>query len=75
MERYKNLGRDSGAAFYEIGPESITVQFTTGSTYLYNYRSAGQHHIEQMKALAIAGHGLNSYIKRYVNQGYAEKLR
>lgn len=75
MERYKNLGGDSGVALYEIGPESIIVQFTTGATYLYNYRSAGQHHIEQMKALAIAGHGLNSYIKKYVNRGYAGRLR
>lgn len=75
MERYKNLGGDSGVAFYEIGPESITVQFTTGATYLYNYRSAGQYHIEKMKVLAVAGHGLNSYIKIYVNRGYASRLR
>lgn len=75
MERYKNLGGDSGVAYYEIGSESITVQFTTGATYLYNYRSAGQHHIEQMKSLAIAGHGLNSYIKRHVNRGCAKRLR
>ncbi|PAU51922.1 hypothetical protein BZL42_24875 [Pseudomonas indica] len=61
--KVQDLGGDSGVAFYEIGPESITVQFTMGATYLYNYRSAGQHHIEQMKALAIAGHGLNGYIK------------
>lgn len=75
MERYKNLGGDSGVAYYEIGSESITVQFTTGATYLYNYRSSGQHHIEQMKSLAIACHGLNSYIKRHVNRGYAGILR
>lgn len=75
MERYKNLGGDSGVAFYEIGHDSITVQFTTGATYLYDYRSAGEQHIEQMKSLAIAGHGLNSYIKIYVNRGYASKLR
>lgn len=75
MERYKNLGGDSGVACYEIGSESITVQFTTGATYLYNYQSAGQQHIEQMKALAIAGHGLNGYIKRHVNRGYAGKFR
>jgi len=75
MERYRNLGGDSGVASYELGHDSITVQFTTGATYLYNYQSAGRQHIEQMKSLAIAGHGLNSYIKKYVNRGYASKLR
>lgn len=75
MERYKNLGGDSGVAFYEIGSESITVQFTTCASYLYTYGSAGRHHIEKMKELAIAGHGLNSYIKKYVNRGYAGRLR
>lgn len=75
MERYKNLSGNSGIAFYEIESESITVQFTTGATYLYNYKSAGQHHIEQMKALAIAGRGLNSYIIGNVNKRYARKLR
>lgn len=75
MERYKNVSGDSGVACYEIGADSITVKFTTGATYLYNYQSAGRQHIEQMKSLAIAGHGLNGYIKRYVNSGYAKKLR
>lgn len=40
MERYKNLGRDSGVSAYEIGDDSITVQFSTGEVYLYTYRSA-----------------------------------
>jgi hypothetical protein len=75
MERYKNLGGDSGVAYYEVGSESITVQFTTGATYLYDYQSAGRDHIEKMKSLAIAGYGLNIYIKKYVNRGYAGKLR
>ncbi|MDW3711708.1 MULTISPECIES: hypothetical protein [unclassified Pseudomonas] len=75
MKPYKNLGKDSGVAFYEIENNSITVQFTTGATYLYNYQSAGQQHIEQMKILAIAGRGLNSYIKKHANKGYAKKLR
>lgn len=75
MERYKNLGGDSGISSYEIADESITVQFTTGATYLYTYQSAGQAHIDQMKVLAKAGHGLNSYIKKYANRSYAKKLR
>jgi len=75
MERYKNLGGDSGVSAYEIGDDSITVQFSTGAVYLYTYRSAGSANIEEMKLLAAAGEGLNSYIKRYVNKGYESKLR
>ena len=60
---------------YEIGAESITVQFSTGAVYLYTYRSTGSANIEKMKLLAAAGEGLNSYIKRYVNNGYESKLR
>ena len=73
MESYKNSGGDSSVAAYEIGADSITVRFTTGDTYLYNYQSAGTHYIEKMKALAIAGNGLNSYIKRRVDKGYASR--
>lgn len=75
MERYKNLGGDSGVAGYEIEADAITVHFTTGAVYLYNNQSAGSHHIEQMKSLATAGHGLNSYINRQVRTGYARQLR
>jgi hypothetical protein len=33
MERYRNLGRDSDVAGYELGDGSITVQFDDGSLY------------------------------------------
>jgi len=75
MERYKNLGGDSGVTAYEIGDDSIVVQFNTGSVYLYNYQSTGKNNIEHMKELAIAGQGLNSFISRVVKKGYASKLR
>lgn len=75
MERYRNLGGDSGVVAYEIGDDSIKVQFNDGSLYLYNYQSAGRDNIEHMKKLAIAGEGLNSFINRVVKKGYASKLR
>ena len=75
MERYRNLGGDSGVVAYEIGDDSIKVQFSDGSLYLYNYQSAGRHNIEQMKSLAIAGRGLNSFISTVVKKRYASKLR
>ena len=75
MERYKNLGGDSGVSDYKIGDDSITVQFSTGDVYLYTYSSAGSTHIEEMKLLAVTGEGLNSYINKYVRKGYESKLR
>ena len=75
MEHYKNLGGDSGVVAYEIGNDSITVQFRDGSVYLYNNQSTGSSNIERMKSLAISGQGLNSFIGRVVKKGYASKLR
>ena len=75
MERYKNLGGNSGVLAYEIGDDSITVQFSTGAVYLYTYRSAGSANIEKMKSLAVAGEGLNSYINIHVRDDYESKLR
>ena len=75
MEKYQNLAGDSGIAAYQIESDSVTVQFNDGATYLYNYKSAGRHHIEAMKALATAGRGLSGYISKYVKERYAAKLR
>lgn len=75
MERYKNLGGNSGVSAYEIGEDSITVQFSTGKVYRYTYRSAGSHNIEQMKNLSQQGQGLNSFINSTVKFKYEAKLR
>ncbi|NVL89550.1 MAG: hypothetical protein HWN69_00950 [Desulfobacterales bacterium] len=75
MERYKNLGGNSGVSAYEIGDDSIKVEFSDNALYLYTYASAGSHNIEQMKNLALQGHGLNSFINTTVRKGYASKLR
>lgn len=70
MERYKNLGGDSGVAEFEIGPDYIKVRFTSGSVYTYSNQSAGAAHIARMKQLAQSGHGLNSYIQTHVRNNY-----
>jgi hypothetical protein len=75
MERYKNLGGDSGVSTYEIGDGCITVQFRDGSVYFYNRQSAGVSNIERMQELVLAGQGLNTFISRVVKRGYASKLR
>lgn len=75
MERYRNLGRNSGIRAYEIRKDSIIIQFSDGGTYLYNYSSAGSLNIEKMKTLALRGQGLNSFISITIRKKYASKLR
>jgi hypothetical protein len=75
MEPYKNLGGDSDVFGYEIGSDSITVEFRDGAVYVYNYQSTGSTDVEQMKALAVAGQGLNGFISRVVGKRYAVKLK
>ena len=70
MERYANRSGQSGIHEYEIGLDYIRVRFTSGSTYKYSYRKAGQHHVENMKRLAKQGSGLNSYINSNVKFKY-----
>lgn len=74
MERYGNIGRDSGVLEYEIGANYIKVKFSDGSIYLYSYRKPGDYHVEQMKNLAQNGVGLNSYINKNVKHKYESKL-
>jgi hypothetical protein len=59
---------------YEIGNESIKVEFSDGALYEYTYKSAGRDNIEEMKILAREGRGLNTYITQYVGKDYAAKL-
>jgi len=75
MERYKNLGGSSGISAYEVGSDSIIVEFSDGSAYLYDYSSPGATDVEHMKSLAASGRGLNSFISREIRKRYAEKLR
>jgi len=74
MERYKNLGGNSNIYGYEIGQDSISVQFNDGSVYLYTSQSAGNLNISNMQRLAISGHGLNSFINTNTRKRYARKL-
>ncbi len=75
MERYADVDGDSGVTAYEIGPDYIRVQFSTGAVYLYTYASAGAHNIERMKQLAKGGDGLNAFINTTVRKAYARKER
>ncbi len=67
MTPYKNLGIDSNVESYQIFDNLIKVKFkSTTKIYSYSYTGATKFHVENMKKLAIAGKGLNSYINKYV---------
>lgn len=74
MERYQNLSGTSGVAAFAVGTDYIKVQFGDGSVYQYTHASAGEGNITQMKALAVRGLGLNSFINTSVKFRYADKL-
>jgi len=71
MQKYANIDGDSGVSSFEIYESSIVVKFKgTSRTYKYSYQSAGRHHVEKMKSLALSGNGLNAYINNYVKFKY-----
>jgi hypothetical protein len=74
MVRYRNSSGSSGVVAYETGNDFIKVQFHDRKVYLYSYKSAGSHHVEQMKTFAERGRGLNSYINSYVRNNYETKF-
>lgn len=75
MERYMNLGGDSGVFGYTLRDGSIQVQFNDGSVYEYTNASAGAAAIATMHRLAAAGRGLNSFISTTVRKSYSRKIR
>ncbi len=71
MEKYLNLNGNSGVNSFEIFNNKISVRFNrTVKTYTYSYRKAGSLNVENMKVLAKAGRGLNTYINDYVKYLY-----
>lgn len=70
MHPYQNQHGNSGVIGYEIGENAIRVWFRDRDDYLYTYKSAGRKNIEMMKALAISGHGLATYINQHVAEKY-----
>ncbi|TCQ14632.1 hypothetical protein [Rhizobium sp. PP-CC-3G-465] len=75
MPAYRDFDGDSGVIFYRYGGDWIEVEFQSGIQryYTYTYSSAGAGHVDQMKRLADAGDGLNSYINKNVAKRYAAK--
>jgi hypothetical protein len=74
MKRYQDTSGHSGVFAYEIADDAITVTFKDGGTYLYSYARPGAKDVEAMKALAVRGAGLATYINTHVRKAYARKI-
>ncbi|MCG2694032.1 hypothetical protein L6259_02035 [Candidatus Parcubacteria bacterium] len=72
MQKYNDIDGDSNVDEFEFGNDYVIVKFFDGSIYTYTYSSAGSHHIEEMKRLALCHDGLNAYISNNRPQ-YSEK--
>jgi len=75
LHRYPDHSQRSGVVAYAARRDAITVEFVDGRIYLYNYEVPGRRHVERMKSLAAAGHGLSSYISRHIGKRFAARLR
>jgi len=75
MRPYGVHKHQHGAIAYEIGPDSIDVEFTSGWVYHFSYQKPGPQRVEQMKALAESGKGLSTFINKHVRNRYAGKRR
>lgn len=74
MEKYIDIGHDSGILEFEIIDDGIIIRFRHGGVYEYTVNSAGLRHIQTMQDLARKGDGLNSYINENVKDKYSRKL-
>jgi hypothetical protein len=75
MVRYKNLSGDSKVVKYEIVKDSMKIRFSDSSVYIYTNQSADPGNISKMKALAVAGKGLGTFIDANVKDRFARKVR
>ncbi|MEP9326466.1 hypothetical protein PPMP20_25510 [Paraburkholderia phymatum] len=75
MKRYRDLSGRSGVVAYELSETWVSVKFSDGTLYRYDYAATGRKDVEEMKSLAIAGRGLSTYISQVVKDRYARKWR
>lgn len=75
MNKYRNLGGNSGVIGYDETDDTIIVYFKDGWKYVYSNYSAGINNIITMKKYANQGMGLNSFINKYVKKNYSKKFR
>ena len=75
MRQYGGNKKKTGVRGYEIGPDSIDVEFSSGWIYHFSYQKPGAPRVERMKQLAESGHGLSTFINRHVRNRYEFRRR
>lgn len=75
MRQYGGHIRKHGVFAFEIQPDAIEVEFTSGWIYRFSYEKTGAPRVEQMKKLAEAGTGLSTFINRHVRNRYELRRR
>ena len=72
MTRYGNRSGNSGVQAFDITESSIFVKFVHhDEPYEYSSKGrAGPERVARMKALAVAGEGLSTFISREVHDLY-----
>jgi hypothetical protein len=75
MAEYGGHTKKPGVRGYQIGPESIDVEFSSGWVYHFSYQKPGALRVERMKQLAESGHGLSTFISRHVKNRFESRRR
>ncbi len=75
MVRYKNVDGKSKVAKYNVTKDTMTVRFVDHSEYVYTNQSVGPETMKKMKALALAGKGLGTFIDANVKDRFSRKVR
>ena len=75
MQQYGGNSKKHGVRAFEIGPDSIDVEFTSGWIYHFSYQKPGQPRVEKMKQLAESGHGLSTFISKHVKNRFESRRR
>jgi hypothetical protein len=70
MEPYRGQIRRGGVVAFEIAPDAIDIEFTSGWIYHFSYQKPGQPRVERMKELAKAGRGLSTFINKHVKNRF-----
>lgn len=73
MQKYINRSGSSSIVGYQLGADHVIVQFNSGRIYTYDYVTTGAQNVEVMKALALKGEGLYSFIHTNVKNKYSSK--
>ncbi|HEX6163513.1 MAG TPA: hypothetical protein VFZ31_09115 [Vicinamibacterales bacterium] len=73
--RGRSHGSRIGVLAYEIQPDAIDVEFTSGWIYHFSYQKPGALRVERMKELAESGHGLSTFISKHVKNRFESRRR